>query len=140
VTGIIGLFAERGLPLRLLLVEPYALLARALQFGLKEEGFAVDAVADRQEADERICASDYDVILLDLPGIHGLDLIQRWRMGGLRTPVLVVTEPGRDAERQTDVPGNSYATLVKPFVLEDLLGRLRTLVRNNGKHEKNGSL
>jgi two-component system OmpR family response regulator len=125
---------------RLLLVEPYVVLARALQFGLKEEGFAVDAVTDRQNADERACAGEYDVILLDLPGIHGLDLVRRWRMGGLRTPVLVVTEPGREAERQTDIPGDSYTALAKPFVLEDLLGCLRTLVRNNGKHEKNGSL
>jgi DNA-binding response OmpR family regulator len=123
-----------------LLVEPHALLARALQIGLKDEGFAVDTVADRLAADNRVCANEYDVILVDLPGGHGLELIRTWRLGGLRIPVLVVTEPASDAQRQAGSLGSGYATLTKPFALEDLLGRLDALVRNSGKHEKNGSL
>jgi DNA-binding response OmpR family regulator len=121
-------------------VEPHALLARALQIGLKDEGFAVDTVADRLAADNRVCANEYDVILVDLPGGHGLELIRNWRLGGLRIPVLVVTEPASDAQRQAGSLGSGYATLTKPFALEDLLGRLDALVRNSGKHEKNGSL
>jgi two-component system, OmpR family, response regulator len=129
-----------GRTLRLLLVEPHALLARALQMGLRYEGFAIDTVADRQAADKWLGANEYDVILVDLPGGHGLELIRRWRSGGLRTPVLVVTEPASEAERQVNSPGGGCVTLTKPFALEDLLGRLNELVQNNGKHEKNGSL
>jgi two-component system, OmpR family, response regulator len=121
---------------RLLLVEPHALLARALRMGQDEEGFAIDAVVDQKEADERVCAGKYDVIVLDLPGDHSQETLRRWRLSGLRTPVLLVTEPGRDAERRGEAPMNNFATLNKPFGLEDLLARLRTLAGNNGNQEK----
>jgi DNA-binding response OmpR family regulator len=121
---------------RLLLVEPHALLARALRIGLDEEGFAIDAVVDPKEADQRLCAGEYDVIVLDLPGEHSREMLRRWRLGGLRTPVLLVTEPGREAERRGEAAVNNFATLNKPFGLEDLLARLRTLAGNNGNQEK----
>ncbi|HEY1860830.1 MAG TPA: response regulator [Gemmataceae bacterium] len=126
--------------MRLLLVEPHALLARALRMGLEEEGFAIDAVVDHREADKRVCESEYDVIVLDLPGNHSRETFQRWRLGGLHTPVLLVTEPGREGERRGEAPVNNLATLNKPFGLEDLLARLRSLVRNNGNHNKDARL
>jgi DNA-binding response OmpR family regulator len=120
---------------RLLLVEPHALLARALRLGLDEEGFAIDAVVDQKEADERVSAGEYDVIVLDLPGDHCQETLRRWRQGGLRTAVLLVTEPGREPERRGEAPVNNFASLNKPFGLEDLLARLRTLAGNNGNQE-----
>jgi two-component system, OmpR family, response regulator len=131
---------EEGGAVRLLLVEPHPLLARALRIGLEEEGFAVHEVADRKTADEALDESGYDVILLDLPGDFGLQTIRRWRLSGLPTPVLIVTEPGREGEPRRELPGNNLATLNKPFVLEDLLARLRALAQNSGNLHKDARL
>jgi DNA-binding response OmpR family regulator len=121
-------------------VEPYALLARALRIGLEEEGFSVDLVDNGENANEKVRESAYDVILLDLPSAQSRDALRCWRSGGCATPVLVVTEPARESEWRVEIPQNSYATLNKPFALEDLIGHLRTLTANRRKHEKNGSL
>jgi DNA-binding response OmpR family regulator len=113
--------------MRLLLVEPYSLLARPLQKGLEEEGFVVDAVADWDRADARVHNERYDVILLDLPNHSGMDAVRTWRSAGLRTPVLILTEPGRDAERNGDLDTDGVDVASKPFVMDDLLARLRKL-------------
>lgn len=122
-------------PLRLLLVEPYALLARALKRGFEEEGFAVDAVGDRGAAEARVEEDGYDLILIDLPVDTTLDAVRRWRFGGLRSPVLVCVNPGRDSDRRAEIRGESCDTFSKPFVLDDLLTHVRTLVRSNGRFQ-----
>jgi DNA-binding response OmpR family regulator len=125
--------------MRLLLVEPHHLLARALTMGMSEEGFAVEVVGDQQRADERLRECAYDVILLDLFGGECLHTFQRWRRAGLRTPVLMLTTSDNELNRPAESVGDNFDISVKPFDLEELLARIRRLVRNGSHQDANGS-
>lgn len=124
--------------MRVLLVEDHKPLVRALKQGLEEEGFAVDVAHDGEEGNFKALSANYDVIILDmmLPKEDGLSLLQRWRKGGMTTHVLVLTARGtvEDKVRGLDSGADDYLT--KPFQLEELLARLRALVRR-GHHVKN---
>jgi DNA-binding response OmpR family regulator len=117
--------------LRVLLIEDHKPLVRALKQGLEEEGFAVDVSYDGEEGDYKARTAEYDVIILDLmlPKVDGLSLLQRWRREGLKTHVLVLTARGgiEDKVRGLDLGADDYLT--KPFELEELLARLRALIR-----------
>jgi len=125
--------------MRLLLVEPHCLLARALKMGMDEEGIAVEVVGDQQTADERLRECTYDVILLDSLGGDGLHTFQRWRRAGLRTPVLMLTTSENELDRRVNSIGDSFDISVKPFELEELLARIRRLARNGSHQDGNGS-
>jgi len=116
---------------RVLLIEDHKPLVRILKQGLEEEGFAVDAAYDGEEGDYKARTADYDVIILDLmlPKEDGISLLQRWRRAGLKTHVLVLTARSGidDKVRGLDQGADDYLT--KPFELEELLARLRALVR-----------
>jgi DNA-binding response OmpR family regulator len=116
---------------RVLLIEDHRPLVRALKQGLEEEGFAVDTAADGEEGDYKARTASYDVIILDLmlPKVDGLALLQRWRKEGMTVHVLVLTARDRmeDKVRGLDLGADDYLT--KPFQLEELLARLRALVR-----------
>jgi DNA-binding response OmpR family regulator len=116
---------------RVLLVEDHKPLVRALKQGLAEEGFAVDVAYDGEEGDYKARTADYDVIILDLmlPKEDGLSLLPRWRRNGLKTHVLVLTARGSidDKVKGLDLGADDYLT--KPFELEELLARLRALIR-----------
>jgi DNA-binding response OmpR family regulator len=113
------------------LIEDNKPLVRALKQGLEEEGFAVDVAYDGEEGGYKAESTDYDVIILDLmlPKEDGLSLLSRWRKSGLKTHVLVLTARDRieDKVRGLDMGADDYLT--KPFQLEELLARLRALVR-----------
>jgi two-component system, OmpR family, response regulator len=117
--------------MRVLLIEDHKPLVRALKQGLEEEGFAVDTASDGPEGDYKARTAEYDVIILDLmlPREDGLSLLQRWRRNGLKTHVLVLTARGsiEDKVRGLDLGADDYLT--KPFELEELLARLRALIR-----------
>jgi DNA-binding response OmpR family regulator len=116
---------------RLLLIEDHKPLVRALKRGLEEEGFAVDVAFDGEEGGYKAQTANYDVIILDvmLPGEDGLSLLQRWRRAGLKTHVLILTARSsmEDKVRGLDLGADDYLT--KPFELEELLARIRALVR-----------
>jgi DNA-binding response OmpR family regulator len=118
---------------RVLLVEDHKPLARALKRGLEEDGFAVDLAEDGEEADFKARSTTYDVIVLDLmlPKIDGLTLLKHWRRDGIKTHILVLTakDTTEDKVRGLDLGGDDYLT--KPFQLEELLARLRALVRRS---------
>src|SRR5438270_629262 len=120
-----------GQPVRLLLIEDHKPLVRALRQGLEEEAFAVDVAYDGPEGDFKARSAEYDVIILDvmLPGEDGLSLLRRWRRDGLKAHVLVLTAKGsiEDKVRGLDLGADDYLT--KPFELEELLARLRALIR-----------
>ncbi len=117
--------------MRVLLIEDHKPLVRALRQGLEEEGFAVDVAVDGQEGDFKAHTAEYDVIILDimLPKEDGLSLLQRWRKEGLTTHVLVLTARGsmEDKVKGLDLGADDYMT--KPFELEELLARIRALIR-----------
>jgi DNA-binding response OmpR family regulator len=117
--------------MRVLLIEDHKPLIRALRQGLEEEGFAVDVASDGGEGDFKARTAEYDVIILDimLPKTDGLSLLQRWRKDGLTTHILVLTARGsmEDKVKGLDLGADDYMT--KPFELEELLARLRALIR-----------
>src|SRR6266566_1268981 len=117
--------------MRVLLIEDHKPLQRALRQGLEEEGFAVDVAGDGEEGDFKARTSEYDVIILDLmlPKVDGLTLLQNWRRDGIKTHVLVLTARGSidDKVKGLDLGADDYLT--KPFELEELVARLRALIR-----------
>ena len=121
--------------MKLLLVEDHKPLARAVKQGLEEEGFAVDLAADGEEGDYKARTSSYDLINLDLmlPKIDGLTLLQNWRKNSISTHVLILTAKGElaDKVRGLDLGADDYLT--KPFEIDELLARVRALIRR--KHD-----
>jgi DNA-binding response OmpR family regulator len=122
--------------MKLLVVEDEGITALFLRRGLSEEGFAVDVVSDGESANEAVGVSDYDLILLDvmLPSEDGFSLCQRWRAEGLTTPILFLTARDEIGDRVQglNLGGDDY--LVKPFSFDELLARVRALLRR-GRRE-----
>jgi len=116
---------------RVLLVEDQTKLARAVQRGLQQEGYAVDVAATGDDGLHLATEVDYDAVVLDvmLPGLDGFEVCRRMRVQGRWAPVLMLTARDGVADRVTglDVGADDY--LVKPFALRELLARLRALVR-----------
>jgi len=116
---------------RILLVEDHRHIWKPLRQGLEEEGFAVDLAIDGDEADHKATATSYDVIVLDLmlPAIDGLTLLRKWRAAGMQTHIIVLTARGslEDKVRGLDHGADDYLT--KPFEMDELLARIRALIR-----------
>jgi two-component system OmpR family response regulator len=119
--------------MRILIVEDTAALARSLAQGLSEEGFAVDVARDGEEGLHLATEVPYDAIVLDrmLPGLDGLSLLRRARERGVRTPVLLLTALGEVQDRVEGLEGGADDYLVKPFAFEELLARVRALLRRH---------
>lgn len=117
--------------MRVLLVEDQVALVKALRQGLEEEGFAVDAAMDGEEADAKARTTQYDVIVLDimLPKVDGLTLLKKWRAAGINTHVLMLTAKGTLDDKVTGLDTGADDYLTKPFELEELLARIRALIR-----------
>jgi len=117
--------------MRVLVVEDYEPLLRSIAQGLREAGFAVDAAADGEEGLWYAQTNDYDAIVLDLmlPKIDGLSILRRLREAGNRTHVLILTAKDaiEDRVKGLDLGADDY--LVKPFAFEELLARIRALIR-----------
>jgi DNA-binding response OmpR family regulator len=116
---------------RVLLVEDHKSLVKALRQGLEEEGYAVDVAFEGEEANYKASATPYDAIVLDimLPKVDGLTLLQKWRKAGMKSHVLMLTARDQldDKVKGLDAGADDYLT--KPFELEELLARVRALVR-----------
>jgi DNA-binding response OmpR family regulator len=117
--------------MRVLLIEDHKPLVRALRQGLEEEGFAVDIATDGEEGNIKARNTEYDVIVLDLmlPKQDGLSLLQGWRRDGIKTHVLVLTARGAIEEKVKGLNTGADDYMTKPFELEELLARLRALIR-----------
>lgn len=119
--------------MRLLVVEDDLTLAAGLIEGLGREGFQVDHLAAAEPAEAALGHTAYDLAVVDigLPGMDGLELIRRVRRRGLLTPVLILTARDGLDDRVVglDVGGDDY--LVKPFLLPELLARVRALIRRS---------
>lgn len=117
--------------MRVLLVEDNARLAGFLGAGLRRSGFAVDIVGTAGDAEVSIRAVDYDVGILDLglPDYDGLVLLAAVRSRGNNLPVLVLTARDQINARVEGLNAGADDYLVKPFALEELVARLRALLR-----------
>jgi two-component system response regulator MprA len=118
-------------PTKLLLAEDDQSVREALGRALKFEGYDVHAVADGAQALEALLSIDPEVIVLDvmMPNVDGLTACRRIREKGIRTPVLMLTARHDVADRVAGLDAGADDYLVKPFDLEELLARLRALVR-----------
>jgi DNA-binding response OmpR family regulator len=117
--------------MRILVAEDHPSLGQSLADGLREEGYAVDLTADGIEAMHLSQVNPYDAIVLDvmLPGKDGFAILRALRQRGFKTPVLCLT--ARDAVEDR-VHGLDYGAddyLVKPFAWDELLARVRAVVR-----------
>src|SRR5213596_537567 len=117
--------------LRVLVVEDEAALSKQLAAALENAGYAVDCAADGERADFLGQTEQYDAVVLDLglPKIDGLTLLRRWREAGLTMPVLVLTARGSWSEKVQGIDGGADDYVSKPFRMEELLARLRALIR-----------
>ena len=124
--------------MRVLLVDDTAALVRALRQGLEESGFAVDVATDGDTADAKCKATLYDVIVLDvgLPKQDGLTLLKKWRARGITTHVLMLSARTTVQDRVSALDAGADDYLTKPFAFEELLSRIRALVRR-GHIQKN---
>jgi two-component system OmpR family response regulator len=119
--------------LRVLIVEDEARIAAQLAASLSAAGYAVDRAADGEQADFLATTESYDAIVLDLglPRVDGLSLLRRWREGGVSTPVLVLTARGSWHERVQGIDGGADDYVAKPYRVEEVLARLRALIRRS---------
>jgi len=117
--------------MRVLIVEDYAPIRNAITQGLREAGFAVDAAEDGSQGLWYAESSDYDLIVLDLmlPKIDGLTILKKLRADGRRMCILILTAKDQleDSVSGLNLGADDY--LVKPFAFDELLARVRTLVR-----------
>ena len=117
--------------MRILIAEDHPSLARSLADGLREEGYAVDLTHDGDEALHLAQVNPYDGILLDvmLPGKDGFAILKHLRKQGIQTPVLCLTARDAVADRVTGLDLGADDYLVKPFAFEELIARVRAMVR-----------
>lgn len=118
--------------MRLLLVEDDPLLQRSLAAALREEGYAVDASGDGREGLFKARETAYDAIILDvmLPGLDGWQVLARLRPV-VRAPVLLLTARDTIPDRVKGLDHGADDYLTKPFDLDELLARLRALIRRS---------
>ena len=117
--------------MRVLIVEDETALAQQLVSALSDAGYAVDRASDGTRADYLAQTEHYDAIVLDLglPKVDGLTVLRRWRESGLAFPVIVLTARGSWHEKVQGIDSGADDYVSKPFRMEELLARLRGLIR-----------
>lgn len=117
--------------MRVLLVEDESVLAARVRDCLKAKGYTVDVCDDGREG--LYLAREYPVDLaiidLGLPGLPGLEIIRALRAAGRKLPILILTARGKWDEKVTGLEAGADDYVVKPFVMEELLARIRALLR-----------
>ncbi|HPS94564.1 MAG TPA: response regulator transcription factor [Deltaproteobacteria bacterium] len=123
--------------MRILVIEDEKKVAEFIGNGLAEEGYAVDTAHDGEQGYFLASTSEYDVILLDvmLPKIDGITLCTKLRAEDCQTPILMLTakDAVKDKVRGLDAGADDYVT--KPFAFEELLARIRSLLRKTYLHQ-----
>lgn len=126
------------LPMRILILEDYQPLRSAMEQRCREAGYVVDAAADGDDALYFLKANSYAVAVLDLmvPGASGLEVLRAIREQGSRTAVILVTARDAVDDRVAGLDAGADDYLAKPFAMDELMARIRSLVRRTfEKHE-----
>ncbi len=119
--------------MRVLIVEDDDRLARNLVEAVQQAGFVVDRERDGREAWFKGDVNPYDAVILDLglPGMDGLSILKRWREAGRDFPILVLTARGDWTDRVEGIEAGADDYLPKPFQMEEVLARLRAIMRRS---------
>jgi heavy metal response regulator len=119
--------------LRILVVEDDRKVGGFLQKGLREEQYAVDLARDGEEASDMASATDYDVVILDLmlPKKDGFAVCRELRAAGIGTPILMLTARDAVEDKVAGLTVGADDYLTKPFSFEELLARVRALLRRS---------
>jgi two-component system, OmpR family, response regulator len=122
--------------MRVLVVENDQRIASDVSRTLEASGYVVQTIANGEDAWFLGDTEDYGAVILDLglPGMDGLAVLKRWRANGRHMPVLVLTARGSWAERVDGIDAGADDYLPKPFRMEELLARLRSIVRRSAGH------
>lgn len=122
--------------MRILVVEDDADLSRQLKEALKDVGYAVDVANDGEEGHHLGDTEPYDAVILDLglPIIDGVSVLQKWRADGKKFPVLILTARDQWSEKVAGFDAGADDYLTKPFHTEELMARLRALLRRAAGH------
>ncbi|HSX36101.1 MAG TPA: response regulator transcription factor [Patescibacteria group bacterium] len=126
--------------MRILVVEDEDKIARSLEKGLGAEGYVVDVASDSDGAEALVAANEYDLVLLDwmIPGHHdGPALVQNWRAQSLQVPILMLTARATIGDRVQGLDAGADDYLSKPFSFDELLARVRALLRRPQAHNGN---
>ena len=126
--------------MRILVVEDEPKIANSLEKGLKAEGYVVDTAGDGDTAATLALANAYDLVLLDwmIPGtFDGPALIKEWRENGQQMPILMLTARGTIGDRVEGLDAGADDYLAKPFSFDELLARVRALLRRPKEHTGN---
>jgi len=122
--------------MRLLLIEDEPDIGRQLKTALSDAGYVVDLARDGEEGQFLGETEPYDAVVLDLglPKVDGVSVLERWRRAGLSTPVLILTARGAWSDKVAGFDAGADDYLTKPFHTEELLARLRALLRRAAGH------
>ncbi|WP_375449535.1 response regulator transcription factor [uncultured Devosia sp.] len=125
--------------MRILVVEDDANLNRQLKEALTEAGYAVDVAFDGEEGHYLGDTEPYDAIVLDigLPQMDGLSVLEEWRRAGKTVPVLLLTARDRWSDKVQGIDAGADDYVAKPFHMEEILARIRALVRRAAGHASN---
>jgi two-component system, OmpR family, response regulator len=121
---------------RVLLAEDDRKIREMVTAALEENGFLVESESDGEEVWFKGDTEDYAAIILDLglPNIDGLSILKKWRANGRTAPILVLTARGTWSERVEGIDAGADDYLAKPFEMDELLARLRAILRRSGGH------
>ena len=122
--------------MRVLVAEDEVLLSQQVTRALQDAGYVVDCAADGERVDFLGQTEQYDAVILDLglPSVDGLTVLRRWRDAGLTVPVIVLTARGSWHEKVVGIDSGADDYVSKPFRMEELLARLRGLIRRASGH------
>ncbi len=123
--------------MRILVIEDEKKIADFIKRGLKEEGYAVDVAYDGEEGQFLAKTNTYDLILLDLmlPKVDGLTVCKNLKKEGVVTPVIMLTAKDTVEDKVTGLDTGADDYMTKPFVFEELLARVRAILRKKGAKE-----
>lgn len=125
--------------MRVLVVEDEAALAGSIKSSLERSGFRVDVAGNGEDAWVLGDTEDFTAVVLDLglPRMDGLSVLKRWRSGGRRMPVVILTARGTWMERVEGIDAGADDYLPKPFQMEELLARLHAVLRRSAGQAMN---
>lgn len=117
--------------MRLLIIEDERKIARVIAEALKRETYAVDAVHDGEEGFNLADSQPYDLLIVDrmLPGMEGAEIVKKLRKNGKNMPILFLTALGTTEDKTFGLDTGADDYLVKPFAIDELLARVRALLR-----------